>query len=177
MSAPIAEPNNDKSAEQGDHDSKEQGNVSSQEQGKSSDSTGSTEDKQNSDDSNVVPATEAPTDKVTAHVEPTTTTIAATAKAPENKLNNGNLTKSGNVNEAVIIVSPNNSFLEDAVNPIYVRAQTNKTAVVVLAMGLAITALLLIFVGCRLRTVKRRIRRGRPLNSNEADYLINGMYL
>ena len=46
-----------------------------------------------------------------------------------------------------------------------------------LALGLAITLILLIFVGCRLRTVKRRLRKGRALHSNEADYLINGMYL
>lgn len=49
--------------------------------------------------------------------------------------------------------------------------------IVALALGLAITMILLIFVGCRLRTVKRRLRKGRALHSNEADYLINGMYL
>ncbi|XP_052275353.1 uncharacterized protein LOC127874778 isoform X1 [Dreissena polymorpha] len=49
--------------------------------------------------------------------------------------------------------------------------------VVALSLGLAITLMLLIFVGCRLRTVKRRLRKGRALHSNEADYLINGMYL
>ena len=49
--------------------------------------------------------------------------------------------------------------------------------IVALALGLAITMMLLIFVGCRLRTVKRRLRKGRALHSNEADYLINGMYL
>ena len=54
---------------------------------------------------------------------------------------------------------------------------SNQTAVIVLALGLGITAILLIFVGCRLRNVKRRLRKGRPMNSNEADYLINGMYL
>ena len=54
---------------------------------------------------------------------------------------------------------------------------TSQGAVIALALGLAVTVLLLMFVGCRLRTVKRRLRRGRPLNSNEADYLINGMYL
>ena len=54
---------------------------------------------------------------------------------------------------------------------------SNRGAVIALAMGLSITALLLLFVGCRLRSVKRRLRRGRPLTSNEADYLINGMYL
>ena len=56
-------------------------------------------------------------------------------------------------------------------------AQSNQGAVIALALGLSITALLLVFVGCRLRSVKRRLRRGRPLNSNEADYLVNGMYL
>ncbi|XP_060554068.1 uncharacterized protein LOC132715101 [Ruditapes philippinarum] len=49
--------------------------------------------------------------------------------------------------------------------------------IVALALGLAITLMLLIIVGCRLRTVKRRLRKGRQLHSNEADYLINGMYL
>jgi hypothetical protein len=49
--------------------------------------------------------------------------------------------------------------------------------IVALALGLGITVILLFFVGCRLRNVKRRIRKGRALHSNEADYLINGMYL
>ena len=66
-------------------------------------------------------------------------------------------------------------------SPIVERVESNKfsnkTAVIVLAMGLGITAILLMFVGCRLRNVKRRLRKGRPMNSNEADYLINGMYL
>lgn len=54
---------------------------------------------------------------------------------------------------------------------------SSKGAIIVLSLGLVISALLLFFVGCRLRTVKKRLRKGRPLNSNEADYLINGMYL
>ena len=58
-----------------------------------------------------------------------------------------------------------------------VFASTSQGAVVALALGLAITAILLVFVGCRLRNMKRKLRKGRPMNSNEADYLINGMYL
>ena len=54
---------------------------------------------------------------------------------------------------------------------------SDQGAIVALALGLAITAIMLVWVGCRLRTVKKRLRRGRALNSNEADYLINGMYL
>ena len=48
---------------------------------------------------------------------------------------------------------------------------SNKGAVVALSLGLVITAMLLIFVGFRLRNVKKRLRRGRPLNSNEAEVL------
>jgi hypothetical protein len=50
-------------------------------------------------------------------------------------------------------------------------------AIVALSLSLAITVILVLFLGCRLRTVKRRLKRGRVLTSNEADYLINGMYL
>ncbi|CAH1262936.1 LRP11 [Branchiostoma lanceolatum] len=51
-------------------------------------------------------------------------------------------------------------------------------AVLPLALGLAVTALLLLVVGCRLRQVKGRLKYGRSLATNaEADYLINGMYL
>lgn len=49
--------------------------------------------------------------------------------------------------------------------------------IIALSLGLAFTVILLIFVACRLRNVRRRLRKGRPLHSNEADYLINGMYL
>ena len=57
------------------------------------------------------------------------------------------------------------------------KAKSDRGAVVALGLGLAVTAILLLFVGCRLRNMKRKLRRGRPMNSNEADYLINGMYL
>ncbi|KAK7480368.1 hypothetical protein BaRGS_00028415 [Batillaria attramentaria] len=49
--------------------------------------------------------------------------------------------------------------------------------IIALSLGLAFTVILLVFVACRLRNVRRRLRKGRPLHSNEADYLINGMYL
>ncbi|KAM9234801.1 low-density lipoprotein receptor-related protein 11 isoform 2-T2 [Dugong dugon] len=46
-----------------------------------------------------------------------------------------------------------------------------------LALGLAITALLLLMVACRLRLVKQKLKKARPITSEESDYLINGMYL
>ncbi|XP_006891735.1 PREDICTED: low-density lipoprotein receptor-related protein 11 [Elephantulus edwardii] len=50
-------------------------------------------------------------------------------------------------------------------------------AVLPLALGLAITALLLLMVACRLRLVKQKLKKVRPITSEESDYLINGMYL
>ena len=57
------------------------------------------------------------------------------------------------------------------------RDRNNRVAVVILSLGLITTAIALLVVGCRLRTMRRRLRKGRAINSNEADYLINGMYL
>lgn len=51
-------------------------------------------------------------------------------------------------------------------------------AVLPLAIGLAITGCILIMVACRVRTMKKKLRRrGKPLSMDESDYLINGMYL
>ncbi|MGH0156979.1 UNVERIFIED_CONTAM: hypothetical protein FKN15_034989 [Acipenser sinensis] len=50
-------------------------------------------------------------------------------------------------------------------------------AVLPLALGLAITALLLLMVVCRLRLVRKKLKKAQPITSEESDYLINGMYL
>ncbi|XP_034018536.1 low-density lipoprotein receptor-related protein 11 [Thalassophryne amazonica] len=50
-------------------------------------------------------------------------------------------------------------------------------AILPLALGLIITALLLLMIGCRLRLVRHRLKKARPLTTEESDYLINGMYL
>uniref|UniRef100_A0A8D0GMN3 Low-density lipoprotein receptor-related protein 11 n=1 Tax=Sphenodon punctatus TaxID=8508 RepID=A0A8D0GMN3_SPHPU len=50
-------------------------------------------------------------------------------------------------------------------------------AVLPLALGFAITALLLLMVACRLRLVRQKLKKARPITSEESDYLINGMYL
>lgn len=49
--------------------------------------------------------------------------------------------------------------------------------IIALSLGLAFTIILIGLLACRLRNMKHRLRKGRPLSSNEADYLINGMYL
>ena len=66
---------------------------------------------------------------------------------------------------------------DQMVGSLGVAGISSRGAVIALGLGLSVTALLLLFVGCRLRTVKTRLRRGRPLTTGEADYLINGMYL
>lgn len=56
--------------------------------------------------------------------------------------------------------------------------QSSGAAVLALTLGLSVTGLLLVLVGCRLRRVRRRMmRRGRSPYAHDADYLVNGMYL
>lgn len=50
-------------------------------------------------------------------------------------------------------------------------------AILPLALGIVITALLLLMIGCRLRLVRHKLKKARPLTTEESDYLINGMYL
>lgn len=66
---------------------------------------------------------------------------------------------------------------EEKMERFFLRMETNRGAVVALILGIILTTTLLILAGCRLRHFRKRYRKGRHLNSNEADYLINGMYL
>ncbi|XP_056437932.1 low-density lipoprotein receptor-related protein 11 [Gadus chalcogrammus] len=50
-------------------------------------------------------------------------------------------------------------------------------AILPLALGILITSLLLLMIGCRLRLVRHKLKKTRPLTTEESDYLINGMYL
>ncbi|XP_077365985.1 low-density lipoprotein receptor-related protein 11 isoform X2 [Festucalex cinctus] len=50
-------------------------------------------------------------------------------------------------------------------------------AILPLALGLIITALLLLMIACRLQLVRHKLKKARPLTTEESDYLINGMYL
>ncbi|KAI1302422.1 hypothetical protein HDE_02513 [Halotydeus destructor] len=52
------------------------------------------------------------------------------------------------------------------------------SAVIALTLGLCITAMLVGLVGCRMKSIKRKIaRRGGRSLAHDADYLVNGMYL
>ncbi|XP_038133473.1 low-density lipoprotein receptor-related protein 11 isoform X2 [Cyprinodon tularosa] len=50
-------------------------------------------------------------------------------------------------------------------------------AILPLVLGILITTLLLLMIGCRLRLVRHKLKKARPLTTEESDYLINGMYL
>ncbi|XP_030759290.1 low-density lipoprotein receptor-related protein 11 isoform X2 [Sitophilus oryzae] len=50
-------------------------------------------------------------------------------------------------------------------------------AILSLTLGLIITAVMAILIGCRLRVVRRRLRKGGKGYAHDADYLVNGMYL
>ncbi|XP_064599597.1 uncharacterized protein LOC135466152 [Liolophura sinensis] len=104
----------------------------------------------------------------------TTTTIVSTSQStPKPPVSQSQNSTGGHLAEEV------NGARDVAVEQIIIASPTDSAQgpIVALALGLAFTVMLLIFVGCRLRNVKRRIRKGRALHSNEADYLINGMYL
>lgn len=79
--------------------------------------------------------------------------------------------------DKLMIKSPNIvaiSYLHD--NGPQNGRETN-SAVIALTLGLFITSILIVIVGCRMKSFKKRIiRRGRSL-AHDADYLINGMYL
>lgn len=70
-----------------------------------------------------------------------------------------------------------NTFISREKMDLKVEPTSMQGPIIALSLGLAFTLILLVFVACRLRNVRRRLRKGRPLHSNEADYLINGMYL
>ncbi|XP_076816518.1 low-density lipoprotein receptor-related protein 11-like [Clavelina lepadiformis] len=87
------------------------------------------------------------------------------------------------VNESVVNTLVENIEQSDTGKEIVV-VEDNETiheeqgAVLPLAIGLAVTASVLLMVACRVRAMKSKLRRkGRPLTMDESDYLINGMYL
>ncbi|XP_018562684.1 CREB-binding protein [Anoplophora glabripennis] len=55
-------------------------------------------------------------------------------------------------------------------------SQTPRGAVLSVTLGLIITFIMAIMIGCRLKMVRRRVRRGKSY-AHDADYLVNGMYL
>ncbi|EEB18768.1 conserved hypothetical protein [Pediculus humanus corporis] len=51
-------------------------------------------------------------------------------------------------------------------------------AILSLTLGMCITAIMITLVGCRLRVVRKRMRRnGKSPFAHDADFLVNGMYL
>ncbi|KAH1000080.1 hypothetical protein HUJ04_000012 [Dendroctonus ponderosae] len=57
------------------------------------------------------------------------------------------------------------------------QAGIPRGAILSLTIGLVLTAVMAILIGCRLRVVRRRLRKGENGYAHDADYLVNGMYL
>ncbi|XP_077995286.1 low-density lipoprotein receptor-related protein 11-like [Glandiceps talaboti] len=120
----------------------------------------------------------------TAEVIHTASGEQPTQHEPEDELNGEeSTTAAGNIKEGNDVQVNKTSGVELEVDVEVMESGSGRTlpetsAILPLAIGLAITLVLLVMVACRLRMVKRKLRYGRPLpNSQEADYLINGMYL
>jgi len=68
-----------------------------------------------------------------------------------------------------------NTSIDKAADPV----DPDRSAVLPLAIGLAVTSAILLMVACRVRVMRKKMyykRRG-PLAMDESDYLINGMYM
>ncbi|NP_001366080.1 low-density lipoprotein receptor-related protein 11 isoform 5 precursor [Mus musculus] len=117
--------------------------------------------------------------RATTHNQPATvshpeTRIHSTQKAPESQINpvQPDSNSSGKNQEEGNYDLKSKSGQAGGEHP-----APEAGAVLPLALGLAITVLLLLMVTCRLRLVKQKLKKARPITSEESDYLINGMYL
>lgn len=70
----------------------------------------------------------------------------------------------------VVTYQMERSDIEDGI------AETASGAVLSLALGLILTCIMALLIGCRLR-VRRRMRKSGKSYAHDADYLVNGMYL
>nr|XP_032825825.1 low-density lipoprotein receptor-related protein 11 isoform X2 [Petromyzon marinus] len=75
----------------------------------------------------------------------------------------------------LLSIHTNPGATQKQVDAVYVAPESS--AVLPLALGLAVTVLLLVMLGGRFFVARKRLKKGRPLVSEESDYLINGMYL
>nr|XP_061806988.1 low-density lipoprotein receptor-related protein 11-like [Nerophis lumbriciformis] len=94
----------------------------------------------------------------------------ATVSPPVTKQNEKAASRVSETQESDIAVSK--QFIVKGGHPI-----PESGAILPLALGLIITALLLLMIACRLRLVRHKLKKARPLTTEESDYLINGMYL
>ncbi|CAB3224085.1 unnamed protein product [Arctia plantaginis] len=56
-------------------------------------------------------------------------------------------------------------------------SEHSPAAMMLLAIGMVLTTLMAVMLGCRVRAARRRQRRGKSPFAHDADYLVNGMYL
>lgn len=114
-------------------------------------------------------------------IDEATTSTAATVKETSPASTQTRQQSSGNSNptfsdkNGAAVQSFGAAVDEDIISE---RTSAQRGAVLPLALGLSVTACVLLMVVCRLRIMKKKLhRKGKPLTMEESDYLINGMYL
>jgi len=109
----------------------------------------------------------------------TTTTFKTTTSAKIQTGDNGKKkVPSKDKNEELNVITTQTSLQEIQVIEERIPVDPEAGAVLPLAIGLAVTTCVLLMVACRVRIMKRKLRRrGKPLTMDESDYLVNGMYL
>lgn len=80
-----------------------------------------------------------------------------------------------NANSAAVAQNVKSVKLQPKVEEIH-RGSTNLAALF-LGLGISLLAITGVYISLRIRSARRRIRRGKPLHDGEGDYLINGLYL
>jgi hypothetical protein len=109
---------------------------------------------------------------------PADTSISKESGEVEHKAGgSGSSNGGGGGSETQELLEQQNAFILREKLDLTAERPSMQGPIIALSLGLAFTFILLVLVACRLRTVRHRLRKGRPLHSNEADYLINGMYL
>ncbi|XP_071542817.1 uncharacterized protein [Panulirus ornatus] len=137
----------------------------------------------------LIPSTTAPlatpSTGVTSHSTSNSSAGGSQAAAPAVGVPHAHTpVQSSHTNAADVVAHSSMARLEVNLEELEMEAREQDAqasgAVLALAMGVCITALLVVLVGCRLRSVRRRLRRTRGSRSpyaHDADYLVNGMYL
>uniref|UniRef100_A0A914V7H5 MANSC domain-containing protein n=1 Tax=Plectus sambesii TaxID=2011161 RepID=A0A914V7H5_9BILA len=90
----------------------------------------------------------------------------------------------GNQNNPAPVVTSTNTriiALQEKTNQVTVeRIDSGSTslAALILGLGMCLLAVFIVYISCRLKTARRRVKRnGKAMDSAEGDMLINGMYL
>lgn len=108
---------------------------------------------------------------------PVPTADPVTSAKSNNPISTSEHKPSSQFHSSALIISP------EAIAVTHLRdsgssGRDTNSAVIALTLGICITVMLVVLVGCRMKSIHRKIaRRGGRSLAHDADYLVNGMYL